>query len=104
MATIGKLIKQADGSFKGEIATLRINSKLTMRPVEEMTERGPSFRVFAGFGECGAAFPQSAQRTGQDYLSIKLDDPTFAAPIYIAAFTNKDNADNYDLTWSRPRE
>lgn len=104
MANIGKLTKQEDGSFRGEIATLTLRSKITMRPVEEMTERGPNFRLFAGYGDCGAAFEQTAEGTGQVYLSIKLDDPSFAAPIYVAAFENRDNSDVLDLVWNRPRD
>jgi uncharacterized protein (DUF736 family) len=101
MAIIGKLIKQADGSHRGYIATLGISAKITMRTNENMTERGPVARIFAGAGEVGAAFEQTAEKTGQVYLSIKLDDPTFAAPVYIAAFENKEKPDQLDLVWSR---
>lgn len=101
MAKIGTLTKQADGSYKGGIATLRLNAKITMRPIETPTERGPVHRVFSGFGECGAAFEAQAEQTGQVYLSLKLDDPTFAAPIYVAAFPNKEKPDDLDLIWSR---
>ena len=104
MAIIGTLKKQADGSYKGKLATLRLNANVTMRPIEEMTERGPKFRLFAGYGECGAAFEQIAERTGQVYLSIKLDDPTLPAPVYVAAFQNREDADTLDLTWNRSRE
>ena len=101
MTIIGTLKKQADGSYKGELATIAVRSKVTMRPVEARTNGGPAFRVFAGLGECGAAFAQTARSTGVDYLSLKLDDPTFAAPIYVAAFENRDDADTLDLVWSR---
>ena len=104
MAIIGKLTKQQDGSYKGQVATLRLNAKLTMRPVEALTERGPTHRLFSGYGECGAAFEQTSERTGQGYLTLKFDDPTFAAPVYVAAFQNRDDANTLDLVWSRPRE
>ena len=103
MAIIGKLTKQTDGSFKGDVVTLTISRKVTMRPVEVPTERGPKYRLFAGFGEVGAAFEQSARDTGQVYLSIKLDDPSFPAPIYLAAFGNKEKPDDLDLVWSRSK-
>ncbi len=103
MAKIGSLTLDKDGSYKGSIATLGLNiSKITMRPVETITERGPSFRVFAGFGEVGAAFP--AQADGKEYLSIKLDGPTLAEPIYCAAFASKDKPEtDLDLVWSRSK-
>ena len=104
MATIGKLTKQQDGSYKGFVATLALSAKITMRPVELVTERGPAFRIFAGAGEVGAAFEQTAEGTGQVYLSVKLDDPTLAAPIYCAAFENKEKPEDFDLVWSRPKQ
>jgi uncharacterized protein (DUF736 family) len=105
MATIGKLIKQADGSHKGYISTLTISAKITMRPIatEDLRERGPVARIFAGAGEVGAAFEQNTQ-DGVVYLSLKLDDPTFAAPVYCAAFNNKEKPEDLDLVWSRPKQ
>ncbi len=103
MAKIGTLTKQADGSYKGFVATLALSAKITMRPVELTSERGPTHRIFAGAGEVGAAFEQTADSTGQVYLSVKLDDPTLTAPIYCAAFENKDKPDDLDLIWSRSK-
>jgi uncharacterized protein (DUF736 family) len=106
MATIGKLTKQKDGSHAGYVATLTIQRKITMRPIEtaDLRERGPVARIFAGAGEIGAAFEQTSQQDGVVYLSLKLDDPTFAAPVYCAAFANKEKPEDYDLVWSRPKQ
>jgi uncharacterized protein (DUF736 family) len=106
MATIGTLTKQKDGSHKGYISTLTIYKQITLRMIEneKLTERGPIARIFAGAGEVGAAFEQTAQESGQVFLSLKLDDPTFAAPIYCAAFPNKEKPDDLDLVWSRPKQ
>ena len=102
MALIGKLTRQTDGSYKGEIATLTISRRITMRPIDSTNPEAPKFRVFAGYGECGAAFEQAAKDTGEVFLSIKLDDPTFAKPLYAAAFPNKEKPDTeLDLVWSR---
>ena len=98
---IGTLTKQQDGKYKGFIATLAISAKITMRPNEQQTANGPTHRVYAGAGEVGAAFEATAQGTGQVYHSLKLDDPTFAAPLYCAAFPAKDKPDDLDLVWSR---
>jgi len=106
MATIGKLTKQTDGSYKGFISTLTIYAKITMREITDPALNSPKYRIFAGAGECGAAFEQAAEQTGQIYLSLKLDDPTFAGPIYCAAFPNKEKPEDLDLVWNRlkPKE
>lgn len=50
-------------------------------------------------GEFGAAWKKTS-REGRDYLSVKLDDPSFPAPIY-ASLVKADTAGEYALIWSR---
>ena len=38
---------------------------------------------------------------GRDYLSLKLDDPSFNAPIFANLFDDEDS-EGYTLIWSRP--
>jgi uncharacterized protein (DUF736 family) len=101
MAIIGKFKKQQDGSYRGQIATLLIKTKASLVPVETVTERGPVYRIFAGFGECGAVFNATSQDQ-RDYLSAKLDDPGFPAPVYGALFPADEDPDMLHLVWSRP--
>jgi hypothetical protein len=51
-------------------------------PTEGDSERGPDFRIFAGATDFGAAWKKTARETQREYLSVKLDDPSFPAPIY----------------------
>jgi uncharacterized protein (DUF736 family) len=108
MAIIGKLTKQADGSYKGSISTLAITGRnITMRPVEDdkLKPGAPVYRIFSGFGEAGAVFEANNKDTGEVYLSMKLDDPTFPAPVYGAIFPNKEKPESeLDLVWSRPKQ
>ena len=39
---------------------------------------------------------------GRDYLSIKLDDPSFTAPIFASLFADEDGK-TFNLIWSRAR-
>jgi hypothetical protein len=48
--------------------------------------------------EIGAAWPKRSTE-GRDYLSVKLDDPSFNAPIFANLFDGED--DTYNLIWSR---
>ncbi|WP_235075540.1 DUF736 domain-containing protein, partial [Asaia sp. SF2.1] len=45
-----------------------------------LNENAPSHRVFVGRVEIGAAWSRRSNE-GRDYLSLKLDDPSFNAPI-----------------------
>lgn len=100
MATIGTFHKQADGSYAGAIKTLSLNVKTAQfRASETDNEKGPDFRIFAGQTEFGAAWKKTS-RENRDYLSVKLDDPSFPAPIY-ASLVDAD--DGYALIWSRSR-
>ena len=43
-------------------------------------------------------------KEGRDYLSLKLDDPSFTAPIYANLFDDDEGGEGYTLLWSRPRK
>ncbi|MCQ9155196.1 DUF736 domain-containing protein, partial [Acidomonas methanolica] len=49
--------------------------------------------------EIGAAWSKRSNE-GRDYLGLKLDDPSFNAPIYANLFD--DEEDTFSLIWSRP--
>lgn len=52
MATIGTVTSNGNG-FTGTVRTLALNAKLVR--VENPTDKGPHFRIFAGNVELGAA-------------------------------------------------
>ena len=49
--------------------------------------------------EFGAAWKKTS-REGRDYHSVKLDDPSFPAPIY-ASLVETDTEGDFSLIWSR---
>ena len=98
MATIGAFQVQADGSFQGSITTLTLNvASVVIRPTGGENDKAPDFRIFAGQTELGAAWKKTS-REERPYLSVKLDDPSFAAPIY-ANLVERDG--QHELIWSR---
>ncbi|EPR18781.1 hypothetical protein M527_11475 [Sphingobium indicum IP26] len=99
MATIGTFTANATGEFTGVIKTLTLNTKATLRPVEKDSEKSPDFRASVGDMDIGAAW-KKASREGRDYISVKLDDPIFPAPIY-ATLSETETAGEYALIWSR---
>ena len=101
MATIGTFKKSGE-EFVGQIVTLSVQAK-NVRIVPETNRSGessPSHRVFVGRVEIGAAWAKRSNE-GRDYLGLKLDDPSFTAPIYANLFDDEDG-EAYSLIWSRP--
>jgi uncharacterized protein (DUF736 family) len=102
MANIGSF-KKVNAEFQGEIVTLSVQAR-NVRIVPESSrtnDNAPSHRVFVGRAEIGAAWPKRSNE-GRDYLSVKLDDPSFNAPIYANLFDAEDG-ETYNLIWSRGR-
>lgn len=106
MATIGTF-KKTGNEYVGEIVTLNVQAQ-NVRIVPEDTQAGdnaPSHRVFVGRAEIGAAW---SKRSNEDrnYLSLKLDDPSFTQPIYANLFDDtvvEGGEETFSLIWSRAR-
>jgi uncharacterized protein (DUF736 family) len=102
MANIGSF-KKSGNEFLGEIVTLSVQTK-NVRIVCEpnrANDNAPSHRVYVGRAEIGAAWSKRSDE-GRDYLSVKLDDPSFTAPIYANLFDDEDG-EGCTLIWSRAR-
>ncbi len=64
------------------------------------SDAAPDFRVYAGRAELGAAWKQrTSGDKPRDYLSVQLDDPSFAEPIRAALFEDEEGA--AFLVWNR---
>ena len=102
MATIGTFKKTGTNEYTGEIVTLSVQAK-NVRIVPETARSGdnsPSHRVYVGRVEIGAAWAKRSNE-GRDYLGLKLDDPSFTAPIFANLFDDEEG-EGYSLIWSRP--
>lgn len=99
MTTIARLTKQTDGSFTGTLTTLALHAA-NIRIVPEFesdNEKAPAYRVFTGNFELGAGWKRTS-KAGKPYISVKLDDPSFAQPIYCVLVKTQDA---YLLEWNR---
>ena len=100
---IGTFTKTDDGTFTGRIATLNLTAELEFQPVTDKTnDKAPDFRVISADtnAECGAGWHEMS-RNNKPYISVKIDDPSFAYPIW-AALTRDDSGD-ISLYWDRPK-
>jgi uncharacterized protein (DUF736 family) len=96
VATIGNFTKTANG-FSGTIQTIGLKAKVTINPAEKRGDSQPDFRAFVGKVEIGAGWARTS-KGGRDFVSLKLDDPSFAAPIY-ANLVEREG--QHELIWSR---
>jgi len=98
MAQIGTFTRGEDGTFSGTIRTLSLNIRARFIPAEpSQNDKAPDLRVLAGNIEIGAAWKRTSKENTV-YHSVKLDDPSFPAPI----FANLVEVEGgYALVWSR---
>ena len=102
MTTIATFTLTQDGGYTGEITTLTLRHKATLIPSDFSGDKAPDFRVVAGPAEIGVAWLKTS-RNGGDYLAVRLDDPTFPAPIWANLVESHDEDGIYKLLWDRPK-
>lgn len=101
MAVIGKF-QTAGAEIIGEIFTINVQLQNVRLVREEApaNDDAPAYRIYAGRAEIGAAWNKTS-RDNRPYLSLKLDDPSFAAPLFAIMF--QDEPGEYSLVWTRSR-
>jgi uncharacterized protein (DUF736 family) len=97
MSTIGSFTKHDQG-FNGTLQTLAFNVKVKIVAIPKENDKSPDYRVVAGSSEIGAAWKRQSNGN-KEYLSVKLDDPSFPAPVN-ARLVETDNGTAL-LYWSR---
>ncbi|TKT57525.1 DUF736 domain-containing protein [Agrobacterium sp. LC34] len=101
MAIIGEFITNGN-TITGNVRTLTVSLKARLNPIERTSRDAPDFRITAGPGvEIGAGWNQ-VSNDGEPYISVKLDDPSFNAPINAALWPAEKDGD-YTLVWNRPK-
>jgi uncharacterized protein (DUF736 family) len=99
MANIGTF-KLSNGVFTGNITTLTINAKLTIKPAAGGKDNAPTHRIFLGTSAIGAAWEKTSKED-RAYHSIKIEDPSFAAPLFATLIKGDD--ETYSLLWPQLR-
>lgn len=104
MAVIGTFVPTKEGGWAGSIRTLLIDVKVRFVPNDnQANEAAPTFRVFAGDSEIGAAWKKtSGGDQPRDYLSVRLEDPMLSEAITGAMF-EADDGKASRLVWSSKR-
>jgi uncharacterized protein (DUF736 family) len=102
MSTIGTFTQTKEGGWIGTIHTLTLNAKVRFVPNDNRpSDLAPSFRIFAGHSEIGAAWQrQSSGDHPKPFLSVRLDDPCLPEPLMAALFESTDGGEA-QLVWKR---
>lgn len=95
---IGTFTKQGK-EYHGQIKTLRLAAELKLTPIaDKPTEKSPDYRILRDNIEIGAGWNKKTKEK-RPFVSILLDDPSFAAPLNCALFDAE--GDGYNLVWTR---
>lgn len=97
MANIGTFTSDGD-RFTGTINTLALSTSCSIQPIDKAKPEAPDYRVFASGAEIGAAWLKTGKGE-RPYLAVKLDDPSFTAPIFCRLIEGEN--DRHQLLWSR---
>jgi uncharacterized protein (DUF736 family) len=98
MAIIGTFT-QTENGFSGAIKTLCLDVKAKFVPTPKDNDKAPDFRVLVGQIEFGAGWKKTGAQNGRNFVSVRLDDPSFSAPIFANLVEAEDAS--YILIWSR---
>jgi uncharacterized protein (DUF736 family) len=106
MPQIGELTREKKG-YSGRIHTLILNLDITIIAAEASeTENAPDYRIHIGDDdgpEIGAGWKRTGEKAGL-FVSILLDDPTFAQPIRANLFQNGNDKTSWSLHWNRQQK
>jgi uncharacterized protein (DUF736 family) len=101
MAIIGIFTKQENGTYVGTIEALTLKQRATFEPLTKRGDKSPDFRITSGLTDIGAAWKRA--NDGATQLSVRLDDPSFVAPIDCRLV--KTGAEHgFSLIWERDRK
>ena len=104
MALIGTFVPTSNG-FTGRIKTLLLDADLTISVLREPAgENAPDYLITLGKqGEgpfVGAARKRRTEK-GTDFISLRIDDPSFSGPIFAGLFPSEKSPTLYNLYWTR---
>jgi uncharacterized protein (DUF736 family) len=105
MNIIGNFTQDGEG-YSGFIQTLAFTGPVTLQAVgQKASENSPDFRAYAtrprqqGKVQIGAAWKERSEG-GNPYLSVRLDDPSFPAPV-VCRLVQLEGQEGHSLIWSR---
>ena len=103
MPAIGRVTRQADGTFRGQLATLSIRQTIQFVKNRKANDSQPDFVIMANDIEVGAAWWRTAVSSGKEYLSISIAAPEFGNRTLYANLgraAGSDDEDDFAIIWN----
>lgn len=100
MITIGNFKKEGEG-YTGNINTLQFRGVAVIEANAKKSDTSPDFRIRGGRSrvEIGAAWKERSEG-GSEYLGVRLDEPSFPAPVF-CRLVKFEGEEDFRLVWSR---
>ncbi len=92
--------KSTGSGYSGRIETLTIRADLTLEPIRSNSSKAPDYRVFNDLYDVGIAYRKTSEK-GNQYISIMMDDPAFAKPIWCNLLLS--DRSELPLMWERAK-
>lgn len=104
MALIGTFVPTSDG-YTGRIKTLLLDADLTLSVLRDPAgDNAPDYLITLGKNGDGPFVGAARRRRtekGVDYISIRIDDPSFGRPIFAGLFPSEKSNNLHNLYWTR---
>lgn len=112
MATLGIVNRRPDGAIAGKLAMKSYVGPVLFAPdTAKRHPAAPDYRIWGqgdrgGRFEMGAAWIKTRSDRSGSYVSVKLDFPELAAPVYatLGQLAGQDDDDVLAVIWNRPAE
>jgi uncharacterized protein (DUF736 family) len=103
MPAIGYVQRQSDGSFKGSIRTLSVNTEVTIVPNREKRGEQPDYRVMASGVELGGGWIRTGEVSQREYVRLAMSAPELGPRTLYANLgraAGQDDDDTYAIIWN----
>ncbi|RWE35893.1 DUF736 domain-containing protein [Mesorhizobium sp.] len=105
MPQIGEFTRNEAG-YSGRMRTLSLDLDVTIIAAEVRDAENAPDGVHAGVVDgptIGSGWTRSGEKAGE-FVSLQINDPTFAQPIRCNLFQNGEDKTSWSLQWSRRRD
>jgi len=103
MPAIGYVQRQEDGSFKGSLRTLSVNTEIAIVPNRGKSGDQPDYRIVAGGVELGGGWRHTGEVSQRESVRLGMSAPELGARTLYANLgraAGQDDDDAFAIIWN----